>query len=73
MFYEKIVYWLRYYFKVVAAIGAVDIHANVPAVNTLGRLVLPYFAIVSSFLFFTKYNRLPKKSRFTYGRLQEIT
>lgn len=55
------------FIKVFAAVGIVGIHANVPIINTFGRLGVPYFAIVSSFLFFSKYNHLPELKRYRYA------
>ncbi|MBA2914639.1 acyltransferase family protein [Limosilactobacillus frumenti] len=44
--------------KVVAAIGIVAIHTHVPLFETIGRLGLPFFSIVTSFFFFKHYLRL---------------
>ena len=42
-------------FKLLAAIGVVAIHSSLPIFETLGRLGLPYFAIITSFFFFPKF------------------
>lgn len=42
-------------FKILAAIGIVAIHAGATLLNTLGRLGVPFFAIISSTFFFKKY------------------
>ena len=45
-------------FKLFAAIGIVAIHTNLPFFETLGRLGLPFFSIVTSFFFFKHYLKL---------------
>ena len=42
-------------FKCIAALGVVVIHTRVPFFNILGRLGVPFFAIVSGMFFFKKY------------------
>lgn len=42
-------------FKVLAAIGVIAVHTNLPFFETIGRLGLPYFAIITSFFFFKHY------------------
>ena len=44
--------------KMFAAIGVVAIHTNLPFFNILGRLGVPFFAIVSSVFFFNKFNKV---------------
>lgn len=44
--------------KLIAAIGIVALHTKVPFLNILGRLGVPFFAIVSSILFFSHYQNL---------------
>lgn len=39
-------------FKLLAALGVVAIHSWIPILNTLGRLAVPFFVIISSFFFF---------------------
>lgn len=53
-------------FKVFAAIGVVAIHTQTMLINTIGRLGVPFFAIVSSFLFFSKYRLLSGEKEFNY-------
>ncbi|MGX5165336.1 acyltransferase family protein [Limosilactobacillus reuteri] len=42
--------------KLASAIGVISIHTTLPFFNILGRLGVPFFAIVSSFFFFKKFN-----------------
>ena len=42
-------------FKLLAAVGVIAIHTNIPILSTLGRFGVPFFVIVSSFLFFKRY------------------
>lgn len=44
--------------KVLAAIGVVAIHTQMPILNMLGRLGVPFFVIISSFFFFNHFYRL---------------
>jgi len=44
--------------KFVLAILVVAIHTHVPLLSQLGRLAVPYFFLVSSFLFFRRYDKL---------------
>lgn len=45
-------------FKLIMSVGVVSIHIGVPGLKTIGRLAVPYFLIVSSYLFFIKYKTL---------------
>lgn len=45
-------------FKLLAAIGIIAIHTKLPVLETLGRLGLPFFSIVTSFFFFKHYLKL---------------
>ena len=54
--------------KVLAAIGIVAIHTGATGLNTIGRLGVPFFAIVSSMLFFKKYQILADIERKHYLR-----
>ena len=42
-------------FKLLAAIGVVSIHTYFPFLEILGRVGVPFFVIISSFLFFYEY------------------
>lgn len=53
-------------FKVFAAMGVVAIHSGAIVFNTMGRLGVPFFAIISSFFFFKKYLDLKKNEKETY-------
>lgn len=54
-------------FKVLAALGVVSIHSWIPILNTLGRLGVPFFVMISSFFFFKHYLKLnSEKERVTY-------
>lgn len=44
--------------KLIAAVCIIAIHTKAPFLNVLGRLGVPFFAIVSSVLFFNRYQRL---------------
>lgn len=44
--------------KLLAAIGIIAVHTRVPFLNILGRLGVPFFALVSSILFFQHYQKL---------------
>lgn len=44
--------------KLFAAVGIIAIHTRVPFLNIIGRLGVPFFAIVSSVLFFNHYQYL---------------
>ena len=46
--------------KLIAAICIIAIHTRAPFFNIIGRLGVPFFAIVSSILFFNHYQRLIK-------------
>lgn len=49
--------------KIFAALGIVAIHSNLILFKTLGRLGVPFFAIISSFFFFKKYLILDKDGK----------
>lgn len=55
-------------YKLILAMGIVALHASVKFLDTLGRLGVPFFTIVSSFLFFKKYLSLTKNARSFYLR-----
>ncbi|MEY8441481.1 acyltransferase [Lactobacillaceae bacterium 24-114] len=44
--------------KLIAAVGIIAIHTHAPFLNVAGRLGVPFFAIVSGFLFFNHYQQL---------------
>lgn len=44
-------------FKVFAAMGVVAIHSDATILNTIGRLGVPFFAIISSFFFLADCNK----------------
>lgn len=46
--------------KLFSAFGVIAIHTYLPFFNILGRLGVPFFAIVSSFFFFKKFNKTKK-------------
>lgn len=46
------------WFKLFAAIAVVGIHSNLVFLKTIGRLSVPFFIIISSFLFFKKQFKL---------------
>lgn len=50
-------------FKLLAAIGVVSIHTYFPFLEILGRVGVPFFVIISSFLFFKKYYSLELSRR----------
>lgn len=52
--------------KVCAAICIVAIHTGATGINMVGRLGVPFFAIVSSMLFFHKYQGLRSQQRRQY-------
>ena len=52
--------------KVLAAIGIVAVHTGATGINTLGRLGVPFFAIVSSMLFFSKYEQMGRVQQSKY-------
>lgn len=55
--------------KLFAAICIIAIHTNAPLLNIIGRLGVPFFAIVSSVLFFNHYQHLSSyQSRRAYLR-----
>lgn len=45
-------------FKIGAAFGVVAIHTDMPFFEIIGRLSVPFFAIISSFFFFKHYSSL---------------
>lgn len=60
-------------FKLLAATGVVAIHSSLPIFETLGRLGLPYFAIITSFFFFKHYLKLnTKRQQFNYLKKFEL-
>lgn len=60
-------------FKLLAAIGVIAIHSALPFFETLGRLGLPYFAIITSFFFFKHYLKLhTKKNQINYLKKFEL-
>lgn len=55
--------------KLIAAISIIGIHTHAPFLNIIGRLGVPFFAIVSSVLFFSHYQQLSSyNSQQTYLR-----
>lgn len=46
------------FFKLLAAIGIIAIHTSLPFFETIGRLGLPFFSIITSFFFFKHYLKL---------------
>ena len=44
-------------FKVFAAMGVVAIHSDATILNTIGRLGVPFFAIISSFFLQSAINK----------------
>lgn len=48
-------------FRLLAAIGIISIHTNVPWLSRLGRLGVPFFIIISMYFFFNHYLRLELK------------
>lgn len=45
-------------FKLIAAFGVVAVHTGINFLNTLGRIGIPFFVIISSFFFFQHYFKL---------------
>lgn len=45
-------------FKLIAAFGVVAVHTGINFLNTLGRIGVPFFVIISSFFFFQHYFKL---------------
>lgn len=50
-------------FKLIMSVGVVSIHIGVPGLKTIGRLAVPYFLIVSSYLFFIKYKTMNNNNK----------
>ncbi len=42
-------------FKICAAFGVIAIHTDMPFLKVVGRLSVPFFAIISSFFFFKHF------------------
>lgn len=59
--------------KLLAAIGIVAIHTNLPFFDVIGRLGVPFFAIVSSFFFFRKWLSVANKKDMLNKYLRRIT
>lgn len=62
-------------FKVFAAVGVAAIHSGAIMLNTLGRLSVPFFAIISSLFFFKKYLNLRsirEKRHYLFSYLKRI-
>lgn len=62
-------------FKLIAAFGVIAIHTGVRLVDTLGRLGVPFFVIISSFFFFKHYLSLDKieKKKYTYKYIKRLS
>jgi hypothetical protein len=58
--------------KFLLAITIVAIHVGLPILKIIGRIGVPFFVIISSFLFFSKYNYLDSTGQSKYFRKFEF-
>lgn len=58
--------------KFLFAITIVCIHTGVPILKIIGRIGVPFFVIISAFLFFSKYNKIGSNEQKEYLKKYEI-